>query len=80
MEHSPWEANGSSDSQQILRIFCNSKIYWRVQKSLPLVPIARQFSPVHSLHFMVREYPFEFCTGGPPYPLLAAIRKKNRKN
>jgi hypothetical protein len=35
--NSPWEANTSSTSQEIRRISCNAKVYYRVHKHPPLV-------------------------------------------
>jgi hypothetical protein len=62
MEHSSWEANSSSAGQEIPRVFWNSKIYCRVHKSRPNVPVVGQFNPTHGLLILACEDPFEFCT------------------
>ena len=45
-----WEANGFSATQEIPRISHNSKVHYRMYKSLPPVPILSQLNPVHSPH------------------------------
>jgi len=49
IEKNPWEANSSSDSQNIHRILYNMNVYYRVHKSTPLVPTVSHMNPVHAL-------------------------------
>jgi hypothetical protein len=49
MEHSPsWEANRSSATQEIPRDLCNPKVYFRVHRRPPPVPILIKLHPVHA--------------------------------
>ena len=49
MKQSPWEANRFSASQEIPRILRNPKIYDRVYKCPPPVPVLSQITPGHAL-------------------------------
>jgi len=44
-ESPPYEANSHSARQGIPRFIWNPKVYWRVHKNNPLIPIVSQLSP-----------------------------------
>jgi hypothetical protein len=49
MEQStPSDADSYWDSWQIPSLLCNVKVHYHVYKSLPLVPVLSQMSPVHT--------------------------------
>jgi hypothetical protein len=55
MDQSPtWEANRFAASQEIPRTLWNPKVYYRIHKWPPTVPVLSQLDPVHTpvSHFL----------------------------
>jgi hypothetical protein len=90
MEHSPsWEANQFSASQEIPRISQNQKVYYRIHKCLPPVPILKQLDLVHTpisyflkihLHIILLSTPVSpkwslFPQVSPPKPCICLYRR-----
>ena len=50
-----WEANRFSASQEIPHILWNPKVYYRIYKYPPPVPILRHLDPVHATHTLLED-------------------------
>lgn len=51
MEQSHWKANNRFDNQEIARLLCNQKLYYRGQSKPPLEPVLTQKNIVYILQF-----------------------------
>jgi hypothetical protein len=51
MERRPWEACSRSTPQELRNTLRNSRVYYRVRKRPPIVPILSQVNPIHTLPF-----------------------------
>jgi hypothetical protein len=59
MELSPsGEAASGAASQELSSIILNPKVYYRIHKSPPLVPILNQINPIHTITFYLSKIRF----------------------
>ena len=67
MEQSPsWAANGSSANHEIPCILRKQKVYSRIHKRPPPVPILRQINPVHHPPFQIFKIHFNVILPSTP--------------